>query len=216
VPEELADLLEPARSALVLVDLQVDFCRPEGAFGRLGADLSAYDGVLQQSERLLHSARAAGVLVVHLQNTQLPADRASSPAQRRFARRLQQRFRPDGPFEPVCVLGSAGWEFVPEVAPLPDEPVVPKYRSSGFAGTPLDLLLRSNAISTLVIVGATTEGCVESTGRDAMFGDYAVVIVEDAVGSDDPALHEASMLLMRNRFDVVPAGFVTSMWKAGS
>lgn len=212
---ELADLLEPAHSALVLVDLQVDFCRPEGAFGRLGADLSGYAEVLAHARRLLAAARAAGVLVVHLQNTGLPGDRASSPAQRRFARRLQQRFRPDGPFEEVCLAGTPGWEFVAEVAPEPGEPVVPKYRSSGFAGTPLDLVLRSNAISSLVVVGATTEGCVESTARDAMFLDYTVVVAEDAVGSDDRALHEASMLLMRNRFDVVPTATVTSLWKAG-
>jgi len=210
---DLAHLLEPAHAALVLVDLQVDFCHPSGAFGRLGADLSGYRAVLEQSQRLLVAARAAGVLVVHLRNTELPGDRASSPAQRRFARKLQQRFRADGPFEPVCQVDSTGWEFMPEVAPEPGEPVMPKYRSSGFAGTPLDLVLRSNAVSTLVVAGATTEGCVESTARDAMFLDYAVVVAEDAVGSDEPALHEASMLLMRNRFDVVPAALVTALWK---
>ncbi len=216
IDPELGDLLEPARAALVLVDLQVDFCHPAGALGRLGADLSGYPSVLEQSQRLLLAARAAGVLVIHLQNTELPGDRASSPAQRRFARKLQQRFRPDGPLEPICPEGSPGWEFMPEVEPEPTETVVPKYRSSGFAGTPLDLVLRSNAVSTLVVAGATTEGCVESTARDAMFLDYAVVVAEDAVGSDEPALHEASMLLMRNRFDVVPSALVTSRWKGES
>jgi nicotinamidase-related amidase len=210
---ELEQLLEPSGSALVLVDLQVDFCDPEGAFGRLGADLTAYPAVVTRVERLLAAAREAGVLVVHLQNTTMAGDRASSPAQRRFARRLQQRFRPEGPFEPVCEAGSPGHAFLPALAPRPEEPVVPKYRSSGFAGTPLDLILRSNGIGTVVLVGATTEGCVESTARDGLFLDYSMVVVADGVASDDAEQHAASMLLMRHRFDVVPAATVLRAWK---
>ena len=76
--------------------------------------------------------------------------------------------------------------------------MVKKYRSSAFWGTNLDLLLRSNGIKSLIMAGCTTEGCVESTARDALFNDYYVVVAEDCVASDDRAQHEASLLLMRH------------------
>ena len=87
-----------------------------------------------------------------------------------------------------------------------------KYRSSAFWGTNLDLLLRSNGIRSLIVTGCTTEGCVESTARDALFNDYYVVVVEDCVASDDPAQHEASLLLMRHRFDIATAEEVLGVW----
>jgi nicotinamidase-related amidase len=90
--------------------------------------------------------------------------------------------------------------------------VVRKYRSSAFWGTNLELLLRSNGIRTVVIGGCTTEGCVESTARDAMFNDLYVVIAADGVASDDREQHEASMLLMQHRFDIATAGEIADVW----
>ncbi len=89
-----------------------------------------------------------------------------------------------------------------------------KYRSSGFWGTNLAMLLRSNGIKTVVVAGCTTEGCVESTARDAMFNDFYVVIAEDCVASDDKAQHEASMLLMRHRFDMAAGDEIQRIWRA--
>ena len=89
-----------------------------------------------------------------------------------------------------------------------------KYRSSGFWGTNLDMLLRSNGIKSIVVTGATTEGCVESTARDGLFNDYYVIVPEDCVASDDAAQHDASLLLMRHRFDVVPSGEILGRWAA--
>jgi nicotinamidase-related amidase len=85
-------------------------------------------------------------------------------------------------------------------------------RSRGFWGTNLNLWRRSNGIETVVVSGCTTEGCVESTARDALFNDYYVVIVEDCVASDDRAQHDASMLLMRHRFDLAASSDVIDQW----
>jgi nicotinamidase-related amidase len=90
--------------------------------------------------------------------------------------------------------------------------VVRKHRSSAFWGTDLELLLRSNGIRTVVVAGCTTEGCVESTARDAMFTDHYVVLAEDCVASDDVAQHEASLLLMRHRFDLASGGEIGAVW----
>src|SRR5207248_7404428 len=109
--------------------------------------------------------------------------------------------------------GSEGQQLIPELTVEESDVVVKKYRSSGFWGTNLAMLLRSNGIKTVVISGCTTEGCVESTARDAMFNDYYVVIPEDCLASDDRRQHEASLFLMRHRFDIVSSDDILSIWQ---
>ena len=210
---ELHELVAPAHTALVVVDLQRDFCAPGWAFDRLGVDLSMYPPLIPRVSRLVERARAADVRVVYLQMTALPDGASDSPAQLRFNLRLSHLAR-ERTGEPLSYTrdGSPGQEMLDELAPQPGDLVVKKYRSSGFWGTNLDLLLRSNGIKTVVVCGCTTEGCVESTARDAMFNDYYVVIAEDCVASDDPAQHEASLLLMRHRFDLASAEAILGVW----
>jgi nicotinamidase-related amidase len=213
---ELAELVDPTHTALILVDMQRDFIEPSGLFGELGIDLSMYERTRPRLSELLAAARSSDALVVHLQNTALPGRMSDSPAQIRFNLRMHEEARNDGPPLQYTVPGTRGHEFVDEFAPLAGELVVAKYRSSGFWGTNLELLLRSNGIETVVVGGCTTEGCIESTARDAMFNDYYVVIPEDAVGSDDAAQHDASMLLMRHRFDLATAAQISAVWTATS
>lgn len=209
---ELHELVDPSHTALVVVDMQRDFCTPGWAFDRLGVDISMYPPMIPRLARLIGGARAAGVRVVFVLMTVLPGRVSESPAQIRFNLRLHLESHGEG--EPVqyTVDGSEGQAIVDELAPEPGDLVVKKYRSSGFWGTNLDLLLRSNGIKSVVMTGATTEGCVESTARDALFNDYYVVIAEDCVASDDPAQHEASLLLMRHRFDIATAEEIVAVW----
>jgi nicotinamidase-related amidase len=212
---ELHELADPRRAALLLVDMQQDFVAADGAFASLGIDVSMYAEVRPKLAGLLAAARRHGVLVVHIQNTALPDLMSDSPAQIRFNLRMHERARGDGPPLRYTVPGTPGHAFVPDLRPLPHELVVPKYRSSAFWGTNLELLLRSNGIETVIVGGCTTEGCVESTARDAMFCDHYVIIAEDCVGSDDAEQHDASMLLMRHRFDMAPAAAIRDVWAAG-
>ncbi|HEY0690251.1 MAG TPA: cysteine hydrolase family protein [Kribbella sp.] len=209
---ELEELVDPSRAALVIIDMQRDFVEEGFAFDRLGVDLTMYPPVRARIATMLAQARAAGVLVVHVQMTTLPGGLSESPAQLRFNLRLHGQSH-TGPLR-YTQQGDPGREFVDELAPRVGELVVPKWRSSGFWGTNLDLLLSSNGIETAVITGCTTEGCVESTARDALFNDYYVVIVEDCVASDDRAQHDASMLLMRHRFDVARSTDIIATWSA--
>jgi nicotinamidase-related amidase len=213
---ELHELVDPRHAALLLIDMQQDFVAADGAFAGLGIDLSMYAGMRPRLARLLTAARRHRVLVIHIQNTALPDRMSDSPAQLRFNLRMHQAARREGPPLRYTVPGTPGHEFVPELRPLPQELVVRKYRSSAFWGTNLDLLLRSNGIETVVAGGCTTEGCVESTARDAQFGDRYVVIASDCVASDDPEQHEASMLLMRHRFDLARAEEIENAWAAAS
>lgn len=212
----LEELIQPSHTALVVVDMQRDFCLPGGAFDQQGIDISMYPEMVPRLSRLLDAAREAQATVIFIQMTVLPGRRSESPAQIRFNMRMHLEDR--GPLQPLwyTVDGSEGQAVIPELAPIEGELLVRKYRSSSFWGTNLDMLLRSNGIQTLVMTGCTTEGCVESTARDAMFNDYYVVVAEDCVASDDREQHDASLLLMRHRFDVVASPEIISTWESST
>jgi nicotinamidase-related amidase len=210
---ELSELVDPAHTALLIIDMQCDFIEPHGRFAELGIDLSMYSESKPRVRELLAAARHSDTLVVHVQNTALANRMSDSSAQIRFNLRMHEGSRGSQPALTYTVPGTPGHSFAPGFEPNDDELIVRKYRSSGFWGTNLDLVLRSNEIKTVVISGCTTEGCVESTARDAMFNDYYVVIAEDCVASDDRSQHDASMLLMRHRFDVATASDIGRVWQ---
>ena len=209
----LAELVNRKHTAVIVVDMQNDFCKAGWTFDRLGIDISMYPSMLPRLSRLLSGARDIGVQVIYIQMTVLPNRMSESPAQIRFNMRLH--LASHGATQPLLytIEDTPGQEIIAELAPEPGDLVVRKYRSSGFWGTNLDMLLRSNGIETVIVTGCTTEGCVESTARDAMFNDYYVVLPEDCVASDDPRQHEASLFLMRHRFDVVSSNDILTIWK---
>ena len=206
---DIPELVDPAHTALLLIDIQSDFCKPGGTFDSHGYDVSMYREMIRRTTRLLDQARSAGVLCVFVQNTTLQGHRSDSPAQVRFWVRLSWDDPPSLQYTEDCTRGH---EFVAELTPRADELVVKKFRSSAFVGTPMDLLLRSNGIHTIVISGCTTEGCVESTARDGMFMDYYVV-VPDCVESDTRDRRQASMTLMRARFNMVRSDEIIGIWR---
>jgi nicotinamidase-related amidase len=208
---ELSELVDPGHTALVVVDMQRDFCTPGGAFDRLGIDISMYPPMVPRVVGLVQGARAAGVRIVFVLMTVLPGRASESPAQIRFNLRMHSD-QAEGAALSYTDDGSEGQQLIAELPAQPGDLIVKKYRSSGFWGTNLDMLLRSNGIQSVVVAGCTTEGCVESTARDAMFNDYYVVIAEDCVASDDHAQHDASMFLMRHRFDIATSEQILGEW----
>jgi nicotinamidase-related amidase len=208
---ELSELVDPEHTALVVIDMQRDFCVPGWAFDTLGIDISMYPPMIPRLARLIEGARAADVPIVYIQMTTLPNRAIESPAQIRFNRRMHLATNGGEPLT-YTADGSEGQGIIDELAPHDGDLIVKKYRSSGFWGTNLDMLLRSNGIRSVVITGCTTEGCVESTARDAMFNDYYVVVAEDCVASDDSKQHDASLFLMRHRFDIAVADEILGLW----
>jgi ureidoacrylate peracid hydrolase len=208
---ELEELVDPRHTALLVVDMQRDFCTPGGAFDRLGVDISMYPAMVPRLVGLVEGARSAGVRIIFVLMTVLPGRASESPAQIRFNRRMHLDEAQGAPLS-YTADGSKGQLLIAELTAEDGDLIVKKYRSSGFWGTNLDMLLRSNGIQSVVVSGCTTEGCVESTARDAMFNDYYVVIAEDCVASDDRAQHDASMLLMRHRFDIATSDQILGEW----
>jgi nicotinamidase-related amidase len=204
----LEELVDPRHTALVLVDVQNDFCSEGGLMHEVGKDLAMMKPMVQNLQRVLERAREIGVMPVHIQNQWLPEHRAASGAWLRF---MVVRYGMD-PERGCTVADTWGAEILPEVAPRAGEVVVKKWRSSAFVGTNLDMVLRCNGIKTLVVTGDVTQGCVESTARDASFYDYYVVVLEDCVATYDRDLHEASLKVLRTRVDVAPSSDVLEVW----
>ena len=214
IPTELAELVDPTATALAIVDMQNDCCAVGGSADLAGADLSMYRDITPRIAALADACRRAGVPVIHVRIHTLPDGKSDSPAWIRFRMRANKNYDPsnEGIWH-FTLEGSWGAAFIDELQPQQGDLVVTKFRSSAFANTNLDLLLRSNGIRTLLVAGCTTEGCVESTVRDACFYDYFPLVVRDCVGSDVPALHEASMLVMSAyRADVADSAEIMAAW----
>jgi len=193
VPETLEEILDPARTAVLLIDCQNDFAHPEGLFGRSGVDLSPIVQRLPAIRRFVAGVRAAGLPLIHVHQQTLPNGASDSTAWLRFKTR-------SGRDPEYCLPGTWGCEAVEGLTPHPGEAVVVKFRPDGFLHTPLEPMLRAAGTESLVVCGLFTEGCVESTVRSASYRDFYVVVAEDAVASAVPKLHQGSLALMRARY----------------
>ncbi|MEX2645964.1 MAG: isochorismatase family cysteine hydrolase [Gaiellaceae bacterium] len=214
----IPELVDPAHAALLIIDVQNDCCAPGGAFAERGADLALYQDAIPQLKRLVAAAREAGALVIYVQATTLPDHRSQSPAQLLFEARLKESYPRKGieAFE-FCLPGTWGHEFVGDLRPEDDDVVIQKHRSSAFVGTNLDLVLRSNGIKTVIATGCTTEGCVDSTIRDAGFLDYYPIAVRDCIASDNRRLHEAALAILEAyRAVVTDSAEIIEAWSAQS
>lgn len=209
VRDTLQELTAPGSTALVVVDLQNDFCHRDGHFARYGKDIAATEAMLPRCIALVRAAQAAGVPVVFIKQKTLPNGLSDSPAWLRFKTR-------DGKSPEYTLVGSWGAELVDGLAPGPRDLVVEKLRPDAFHKTELDLVLRANGIESVVIIGTTTEGCVESTVRSASYHDYYVVVVSDCVASPNPANHDGSMRLYAARYPLTTAAEITAAWQNAS
>lgn len=205
---ELDELVDPKHTAVLVIDMQNDFCRDDGKAVAAGFKIDMIKESIPRIKRFLEAARDAGVLIIYTEHKYLPDWRSVSGAYIRF---LSKRFGwpPDKHW---LVAGTFGAETVADLAPQKEDIVIEKWRSSSFSDTNLDLILRSNNIRTLIITGTVTQGCVESTARDTYFHDYYPVLVEDCVASDNPELHEASLKTMRSRVDLLTSGQIVDLW----
>jgi ureidoacrylate peracid hydrolase len=173
--------ITPEKSAIIVVDVQNDYCHPDGACARRGSDVAAVKEMMPTMHKLLESARSNHVPVIFIQTFH---ERATDSA--------SWTHRSDGRSGEVCRTGSWGAEFY-EVAPLPDEIIVNKHRYSAFINTRLDSVLRTLKIETLIMTGVSTNVCVESTARQGYMLDYNIVLVKDACAAFSKAAHDMTL-----------------------
>ena len=181
----LKDWIVPARTALLLVDMQVDFAEPDGAMGQDGADLSMAKAAIRNAVKLADAARAAGVPCLFARL--ITRESGETDLSREWKKR-----RGTEDDAPLCQEGTWGAEFVgPQ--PRANEAIFSKNRYDAFSGTGLDAHLRGIRRDTLVIAGLTTECCVDSTARHAFEKDYHVFIAADAVAAYEKGLHDGAL-----------------------
>jgi ureidoacrylate peracid hydrolase len=205
-PEALA--IDPAHSAVIVVDMQNDFGAPGGMFALAGIDIAPIRGVLAPTARVLAAARRAGIGIVYLKMGYRPdlsdAGRLDGPnrIKHRRLRLGDPATSPDGKTGRILIRDTWNTEIVPELAPEPGDIVLYKQRYSGFYETDLDDVLKRRAVRTLIVTGCTTSVCVESTMRDAMFRDYACLLLADCTAEPGVAdmSHEASLRVLQHQF----------------
>ena len=197
--DTIEELVDPKHTALLVIDVQNDH-GPNGFLAKKGRDISWALKILPNVKRVIADARRRGMLVIFTSNTLSRDQRAESPAQLRFMSKGAHLKEGLAGYE---LEDSWGNEVLEELARKPNEPWIIKYRSSAFHGTRLDFILRNNKIESAVVVGLVTEGCVESTVRDLVGYGYYPVLLRDCVTSSRQDLHDAALLIMSARYDVI-------------
>lgn len=203
----MAHVSNPDRTAVVVVDMQHDFCHPEGAMAALGFDIAANRAIVSPLGEFLAHARSSGVRVIYL--CQSAGDWTSSSARREHADRMGR------PADAICAAGTWGAQIHPALAPQHNDLVMEKYRYSGFVGTGLELVLRSCGVDTVVVVGTAANVCVDSTVRDAFMRDFSVIVAGDLVGHTRADLAEPALENLGIYFaDVRQSDDVVAEWRA--
>ena len=189
-------VFDRARCALLVIDMQRDFLEPGGFGAALGNDVSLLRSTIEPNRGLLQAWRQTGGLVIHTREGHRP-DLADLPPAKKTRGRGAVTIGDAGPMGRILVRGEAGHDIIPELYPLPEEPVVDKPGKGAFFATDLHAILQNRGIAQLFVTGVTTEVCVHTTVREANDRGYDCCVLEDCVGSYFPEFQRIGLQMIR-------------------
>lgn len=211
--ESYYEILNPSHTAVLVVDMQKDGCVPNGYFGRKGANVNLVASIIPGLAKFLDIARSKLVKIIYVNQLTLRNGLSDSPAWLYLKKYAYKLIPPAlGLEDDYMVEGTEGQKIVDELTPKEGDIVIEKSRASGFINTPLNMMLRSNGIQTVVVTGESSYGCVLNTLMDASCYDYYTVVVKDLVIGPNEELHQLAMKLIQARYSCLTSSEIIEEW----